>query len=167
MQPGATSNPRAGDEGPDRLHADVDPGLAPGGSGCRGAAALALVSGRMMSKLPYLPLFFGDFLASTFTWTGKQQSLYLLLLGYQWVSGPLPKDLPELAQAVRYDIDEFSELWKRVGTKFIETDEGFVNVRLEEHRAKTKTLSAKRAKAGAKGGRPSKQKAKANGAAHA
>ena len=42
-----------------------------------------------------------------------------------------------------------------------------LNVRLEEHRAKTKTLSAKRAKAGAKGGRPSKQKAKANGAAHA
>lgn len=110
-----------------------------------------------MGREAFLPLFFGDFLASTFAWSGEEQGLYLLLLGYQWVSGPLPNDPAKLARAVRYDHKRFVKLWDTVRGKFEETEAGLVNVRLEEHRAKSHEVSRRRAEAGAKGGRPAKQ----------
>lgn len=91
---------------------------------------------------PYLPLFFGDFLASTATWDGEEQALYLLLLGYQWSSGPLPSELPKLARTVRYDFKVFTRLWKTVGRKFTKTECGLVNTRLEEHRTRSEQISS-------------------------
>lgn len=88
-----------------------------------------------MGHESFLPLFFGDFLASTYTWDGEEQGLYLLLLGYQWTNGPLPSDIKRLAKAVRHDLKRFSALWETVGTKFESSGCGLVNARLEEHRA--------------------------------
>jgi len=96
-----------------------------------------------VSKQPFVPIFFGDFLVSTAMWTGEERGLYLLLLSYQWYSGPLPKDLRRLASAADYEWDKFSELWRMVGTKFAETDSGLVNNRLEEHRQKSEAISKK------------------------
>jgi len=89
-----------------------------------------------------MPLFFGDFLASTATWDGEERALYLLLLGYQWSSGPLPVELQRLARTAGYDIKVFARLWKTVGPKFKRTTAGLVNVRLEEHRVKAEKITA-------------------------
>ena len=101
---------------------------------------------------PFMPLFFGDFLASTTTWDGEERSLYLLLLAYQWAAGPLPKDERRLARMCQYDFDRFQSLWVGiVRSKFDETDDGLVNPRLEDHRQKALSISKKRAEIGKAG----------------
>ena len=101
---------------------------------------------------PFMPLFFGDFLASTPTWDGEERSLYLLLLAYQWSAGPLPKDPRRLARMCQYEFDRFEVLWvENVRQKFAETDAGLVNVRLEDHRQKAASISRKRAEIGKAG----------------
>ena len=105
-----------------------------------------------MSKLPSMPLFFGDFLASTAAWDGEEQGLYLLLLGYQWSSGPLPRDPKRLARMVRYDAKAFAPLWEVVSTKFSDTPDGLANPRLEEIRIRANEIANRRAEAGARGG---------------
>lgn len=120
-----------------------------------------------MPKEPYMPLFFGDFLASTAFWRGEERGLYLLLLGYEWSTGPLPSEPRALAESMGYELKHFERLWKRVGQKFRKTAAGLVNERLEEVRAKSREISAKRAASGAKGGsmpkQPGKQLLKQNG----
>jgi uncharacterized protein YdaU (DUF1376 family) len=105
-----------------------------------------------------MPFFFGDFLAATATWDGEQQSLYILLLAYQWSSGPLPSDPARIAKMCRYERKRFDTLWQTVSEKFALTAKGWVNDRLEQHRERAKEISKKRATAGAKGGSASKQK---------
>lgn len=102
-------------------------------------------------KEPYLPLFFGDFLASTAYWRGEEQALYLLLLGYQWASGPLPPNPDDIAQVVRYESRQFAKLWVRVGTKFTKGTAGLVNERLEEVRKKAHQISTKNSDSGKQG----------------
>lgn len=106
-----------------------------------------------MTKTPYMPLFFGDFLAATAFWEGEAQSLYLLLLAYQWGNGPLPANPLKLAKFVRYEPARFVELWEVVGVKFELTAEGLVNRRLETHRVRAIEISEKRAASGSKGGK--------------
>jgi uncharacterized protein YdaU (DUF1376 family) len=106
-----------------------------------------------MSKTPFMPLYFGDFLAATAFWSGEEQGLYLLLLGYQWSNGPLPTNPIKLAKAVRYDEQRFIDLWNVISAKFEHTDEGLVNSRLEAHRRRAFEISEKRALAGAQKGK--------------
>ncbi len=104
-----------------------------------------------MSKQPFLPLFFGDFLASTAEWTGEERGLYLLLLGHTWSLGSLPLQ-PELVRRVAaWDAKLFNRCWKTVRTKFVEKDGRLINLRLEEHREKTIELSAKNSNSGRRG----------------
>ncbi|MDE2102749.1 MAG: DUF1376 domain-containing protein [Patescibacteria group bacterium] len=99
-----------------------------------------------------MPLFFGDFLASTVSWDGEEQALYLLLLAYQWTSGPLPSDPKRLARMARYDQKRFGELWEVVGSKFDQQPSGLVNSRLESHRQRAEEIASKRALNGRAGG---------------
>jgi uncharacterized protein YdaU (DUF1376 family) len=105
-----------------------------------------------VSKQPFMPLFVGDFLASTVAWDGEEQGLYVLLLCYQWTSGPLPSDPARLCKMCRYDKARFAKLWATVSTKFEATDTGLVNVRLEAHREKSLQISNRRAQIGRLGG---------------
>jgi uncharacterized protein YdaU (DUF1376 family) len=107
----------------------------------------AYVSG----KQPFMPLFFGDFLASTAEWSGEERALYLLLLSYQWSMGSLPTDSKRLAKLVDYERRVFDEHWPMVSKKFVERDDRLFNLRLEQHRLKTQELSAKNSAAGKKG----------------
>jgi uncharacterized protein YdaU (DUF1376 family) len=115
----------------------------------------------MSKQQPYMPFFFGDFLASTARWKGEEQSLYMLLLAHQWAGGALPECTRELASMCRYEQKTFDKLWPKVCTKFQLTDAGWTNERLEQHREKAKEISEKRASAGAKGGSSKKQIASA------
>ena len=132
----------------------------------------------LQRRLPYMPVFIGDFLASTATWAGEEQALYLLLLIMQWTGGPLPPSVENLARIVRYPPKRFITHWKaRVEAKFDVTETGLVNRRLEEHRAISQAIAVtnhKRAKKaaqarhgklpqGATAGAPSTPPWKANG----
>lgn len=104
-----------------------------------------------MSKQPFLPLFFGDFLASTAEWTGEEASLYLTLLGHQWTLGTLPADPAKLARLVRWERKTFDKCWPQVAAKFEEKGGRLVNDRLEQHRAKADEIAHKNKAAGRKG----------------
>lgn len=104
-----------------------------------------------MSKQPFMPLFFGDFLASTAEWSGEERGVYLLLLGHQWSLGSLPTDLRRLCRLVDWDPDQFDACWRMVSTKFDERDGRLYNRRLEEHREKARAISAKNRENGLRG----------------
>lgn len=104
-----------------------------------------------MSNQPFLPLFFGDLLASTATWEGEERALYILLLAYQWTAGPIPQDPKRIARMCQYETKHFMDLWKTVGQKFVQHGDGLINVRLEEHRQKAVLITEKRKSAGMNG----------------
>ncbi|MGH8219951.1 MAG: hypothetical protein ACREUT_15520 [Steroidobacteraceae bacterium] len=104
-----------------------------------------------MAKEPFLPLFFGDFLASTSEWEGEERGLYLLLLGYEWSLGSLPAEPRRLCKLVGWDWNLFEQCWQRVGTKFVPDGERLRNARLEAHRTKAAQIAARNAQAGRRG----------------
>jgi uncharacterized protein YdaU (DUF1376 family) len=92
---------------------------------------------------PWLPWFHGDFLKSTQGWTITERGVYFLLLGASWEMGPLPDDRRRLAGVVGAQLDEFDEAWKTVKRKFVKTESGLINHRLEDHRGKQAIRSEK------------------------
>lgn len=113
-----------------------------------------------MAKEPFLPLFFGDFLASTAEWEGEEQGLYLLLLGYQWSLGSLPTEPRRVCKLVGWDWQLFERCWGTVGAKFEANAGRLLNQRLEQHRAKTHEISGKRAASGSLGGKTAQANAR-------
>lgn len=105
----------------------------------------------MTAKTPFLPLFFGDFLAATAEWTGEERSLYLLLLGYQWTLGSLPADPAKVRHVAQWDAKLFARCWPTVCEKFEERAGRLYNPRLEEHRDRSNELAEKNSAAGRKG----------------
>ena len=98
-----------------------------------------------MKREAFLPLFVGDFFAATLHFTGLEQSLYALCLMHQWAVGSIPSDPVKLASVLRWDSELFRETWPVVAKKFTLRDGQLVNLRLEEHREKSKTFGDKRA----------------------
>lgn len=113
-----------------------------------------------MTKEAFLPLFFGDFLASTAEWEGEERALYLLLLGYQWSLGSLPDEPRRVCKLAGWDSTLFDRSWPVVSTKFPQVGGRRANARLEAHRARSKEISEKRAIAGARGGAITQAKSK-------
>lgn len=109
------------------------------------------MSSRDGAKLPYLPLFFGDFLASTAEWEGEERALYLLLLGHQWSIGSLPADAEKLRRISGWSAKTFRDAWPTVSSKFELRDGRLYNARLENHRSAALEISEKRSKAGRRG----------------
>lgn len=110
-----------------------------------------------MSQEHYLPLFVGDFLASTATWTGPERGLYLQLLAFQWASGPLPCDHDRLALTLHYEPKEFRKLWPAMANKFQNGNGRLTNPRLEAVREKNTEIQTSRSEAGRRGGLASGQ----------
>lgn len=108
-----------------------------------------------MAKEPFLPLFFGDFLASTAEWEGEERALYLLLLGYQWSLGSLPEEPRRICKLIGWDWQLFERCWSSVSSKFQANAGRLLNQRLEQHREKSHQISEKRAAAGSMGGKAS------------
>ena len=97
-----------------------------------------------------------DFLASDSVaqMTPEEVGLYVLLLCRAWVGPGLPTDVARLARLVGVEPTRFEEIWSGpLGTCFEEVDGRLVNPRMERERAFAKSLSAKRAISGAKGGK--------------
>lgn len=98
----------------------------------RQAAGRCLLEAATMSgQLFIMPWFHRDFLAATLGWSLAETGAYFLLLGAQWETGPLPGDHTSLASICRTDVREFKKLWPKISRKFVVTDAGLVNMRLE------------------------------------
>ena len=113
-----------------------------------------------MAKQPFMPLFFGNFLAATADWGGEERGLYLLLLAHAWELGSIPAEPARIRRMVGYDQESFAAAWPVVSTKFIPRDGRLVNDRLEAHRAKASEITAKRAELGRIGGLKTQAKRK-------
>jgi len=113
-----------------------------------------------MAKEPFMPLFFGDFLASTAEWEGEERALYLLLLGYQWSLGSLPEEPRRICKLVGWDWQLFERCWRAIAPKFQANAGRLLNQRLEQHRSKSHEISEKRAASGAIGGKASQANAR-------
>lgn len=88
-----------------------------------------------MSKgTPYTPWYHGDFLRSTAGWTLTERAVYWMLLNAQWEIGHIPKEMSRLAAIAGITVEEITAVWKLVGPKFIESEDGLINPRMEEHR---------------------------------
>ena len=114
----------------------------------------------LMAKEPFMPLFFGDFLASTAEWEGEERALYLLLLGYQWSLGSLPTEPRRICKLVGWDWQLFERCWSNVGAKFQANAGRLLNQRLEQHRVKSHEISEKRAASGSIGGKAAQANAR-------
>ena len=116
-------------------------------------------------RLPYLPFYTGDFLRSTAGWTLMEQAVYWKLLCASWESGPLPASMSRLTAIVGGGIQqvEFESIWGSVvGTKFEQTEQGLVNLRLEAHRQKYLDFRARQSEGGREGAKKRWRKKKAN-----
>jgi uncharacterized protein YdaU (DUF1376 family) len=98
-----------------------------------------------------MPLFIGDYLASTQHLSAEQSGGYLHLLMHEWKTGPLPLDLEVLRRISRIERDAWSNAWALLEHFFTHTEAGFVQVRLELEKARSQdkqqatTLRAKAA----------------------
>jgi uncharacterized protein YdaU (DUF1376 family) len=106
-----------------------------------------------MSRLPYLPLYVGDFLAATAEWGGEERALYLLLLSHQWALGSLPSEPDRVRRVAGWGARVFRKCWPTVVKKFVERDGRLYNLRLEVHRMRSLEIAEKRVESGKRGAR--------------
>jgi uncharacterized protein YdaU (DUF1376 family) len=99
---------------------------------------------------PYLPIYPGDILRDTLTWTGEQRALLLLLMVLSFIE-KLPADNDELARITQYDPIRFRDLWRVVGQVFVIEDGRLLHPRVEAARTRADQLTATRKKSSAKG----------------
>lgn len=108
----------------------------------------------MKQRAPYVPWFHSDFLGSTLGWSLIEQAVLWKLLCAQWEIGPLPLQAGRLATIVGMPVAEFLDIWREtVRPKFVETEAGYVNERMEVHRENYRAYRQKQSENGRKGGR--------------
>ena len=94
------------------------------------------------NSLAMLPWFVRDYIAATRHLSLAERGAYTDLLFLSWEMGALPSDPTRLARLVGCGADEFAEVWPAICAKFVQTEAGLVNMRLEEHRAESMRRSA-------------------------
>jgi uncharacterized protein YdaU (DUF1376 family) len=92
-----------------------------------------------MAANPILPLYYNDIDRSTRDWTDAEFGCFMRLLMHQWAQGEVPKNPERMSRIVT----SLAESWLTVGSKFAETETGYVNERLEQIRAERMAFSKK------------------------
>lgn len=98
----------------------------------------------MNDKLLMMPWFPESFIAATRGWNLTQRAIYRELLDAQWIGGSLPADEEELMRLAGATKQEWAKAWPAVKKKFELVDGVYTNDRLEQHRTKALSLTAKR-----------------------
>jgi len=96
----------------------------------------------------WMPMYWGDYFASTLHLSVEQSGAYLHLIGHYWVNGGLPNDEKQLMAIARMD----DEQWRgncHVLHSFFTID--WRHKRIDKELAKAKSLSDRRALYGLKG----------------
>lgn len=91
----------------------------------------------MSKKPPAFQLYAADFYMDTASWTATQVGIYFRLLMHEWVNGPLPNNMAQLARIAGVDTRNLQKCWSlEIAKKFTPDDAGMlVNKRLEEVRS--------------------------------
>lgn len=78
-----------------------------------------------MGKAPAFQLYAADFYMDTVGWTATEVGAYFRLLMHEWVNGPLPNDMGQLARIAGVDPKTMKKFWDTsIGTKFVPSDPG-------------------------------------------
>jgi len=101
---------------------------------------------------PSFDFFPDDFIGGTSHMRPLEVGSYIRWLCFQWGHDFLPKDPQRLAIIAHLTDDEFASVWQIVGEKFTETEDGFVNERLQTVKGEQLARRAARVEAGRKGG---------------
>lgn len=100
-------------------------------------------------KAPAFQLYSNDFLVDTLDWSIEEIGIYTRLLFFQWANGCIPNDTERLARIAGCHTQKFIPNWKKVSSKFVQKDEGFLyNVRLEETRIEQEEFKEKAIESG-------------------
>jgi len=103
---------------------------------------------------PAFQLYASDFYMDTTGWTPTQVGVYIRLLLAEWVNGPLPNQMSELARiAGLSDTRTMYKMWSaKLVNKFVENGGGLlINKRLEEVRAKQRKYRESQKEKGKRG----------------
>ena len=113
----------------------------------------------MVKSLPYMPLFVADFEADTAHLSFQEDGIYNRILRLCWrtTGCSIPDDPPWIARRLRCGMDQYHDAVEPILKEYFRRENGRVfqkRLMLEWHRSAE--ISAKRAAAGKKGGRPGK-----------
>jgi uncharacterized protein YdaU (DUF1376 family) len=100
-----------------------------------------------MAKNPIMPLYYNDIDRSTKDWTDEEFGAYMRLLMEQWDKGYIPTPYQKSTESVPNDIPlnfqrlsristSVRENWSLLSKKFVPSEHGLQNVKLEEIRQK-------------------------------
>ena len=110
-----------------------------------------------MKSSPAFQFYPADFLASTAAMTATEVGVYIRLLAWSWVNGPLPLSDVGVRQVAAYMPSDWPEVWAAVASRWQHTPSGWINCRLEKTRAEQEEYRLKQIENGRKGGRPKTQ----------
>lgn len=96
-----------------------------------------------------MPLYVGDYLRDTQHLTTTQHGAYLLLIMHYWQHGGLPSEEEAIARISRLSLHQWKSNSQAIAELFLP---GWKHKRIEHELEKMKTISAKRAMAGQRGG---------------
>ena len=111
---------------------------------------------RMPKSPPSFPFFHQDFRDGVRRLTREQIGAYVLLLIEQFEIGFVPQNARELAQVCSTQInhcepEDFRKLWQNLQEKFVETEDGFINEKMDDIRKKAFSTWEKNKKNAQKG----------------
>lgn len=99
-------------------------------------------------KLPWMPLYVGDYLVKTTHLTTLQHGAYFLLILHYWTNGGLPTSDKQLMAIARMTSEEWTNNCLAIARFF---DINWRHPRIDEELGKAKNISEKRSIAGMKG----------------
>lgn len=107
----------------------------------------------MPTELEWFPLYVKNLLTSRKVkkLSNEEFGIYMKLLCYQWIDGPLPLEIEELASICDTNADAMATAWDRVGKCFIKTDDGYLNEFLEDVREEQEMKAKIKSRAGKAG----------------
>lgn len=84
----------------------------------------------------WMPWYIPEFLAATAHLSTEEKGAYLLLIGYSWMNGPLPKDGEQLRRIAGIEKKSWPGVWNLLRGFWSDTDAGYIQKRTEKERAK-------------------------------
>lgn len=100
------------------------------------------------NKSPAFQFYPKDFIAGTATMSLQEVGAYMRLLCYAWDTGSVPAEGDERARIMVCSKAQERELWKKVGKKFVLSDDVYLNERMEVERKKQSEYRRRQSDAG-------------------
>lgn len=106
----------------------------------------------------WMPLYVAEYRADTAHLSGPEHGAYLLLIMHYWRTGPLPDDDALLARIAVTETGSWQQMAATIRAFFVADNGKLHHKRIDAEREKAETIAAKRAAAGAIGGKQTRSK---------